>query len=204
MKILSFDAETNGLWGQPYAIAAVVYECVPTVYGDARNHFGPQPKWQKVAEFTLQCSVIPVNEFVSKNMEQIKDIPFASSYEELLSKFAEFYNTHNTSETKFIVHMGYIVESFLIRELYNHGFIGEWSGPYSETLAPWHDVSQDLEKAGLNPARIDEYIANNNLMKINAHNPLYDCEAALLTYLHLNKMVNNTQKPPANAWRFGF
>lgn len=32
-KIFSFDAETDGLWGNPFAVAAIVYEYTPDAFG---------------------------------------------------------------------------------------------------------------------------------------------------------------------------
>ena len=76
-KIFSFDAETNGLWGQAFAIGAVV-----------RNTDGTTTEW------VGRCPIEgPISDWVAENvlpnMEEIQET--YNAYRERLKAFSEFY-----------------------------------------------------------------------------------------------------------------
>lgn len=167
-KVFSFDAETDGLWGNPFSIAAIVYE-----------------NEKEVARFIsrLPDSVVK-NEWVKSNvlpaLENVKVSHY--SYINMIKDFSSFYREHKEN-CEFIYHMGYIVEAHLLREMHRLGGIGDWDAPY-----PLFDVSGNLQAAGEDPTSVDKYVEKNNLSVSEygtTHNPLYDCEVAAKVYFHL-------------------
>ncbi|MBI2473902.1 hypothetical protein HYV70_05120 [Candidatus Uhrbacteria bacterium] len=170
-KVFSFDAETNGLWGQPFAIGAIIY-----------NEEGVE-----TARFVGRCPIVgEVDRWVEENvLPQIIDISESyENYEALLVDFAQFYLTHQKDDVDVLVHMGYVIEARIFRDMHDRGLIGDWQAPY-----PLHDVSGNLQAAGEDPTSVGKYLAKKRL---NAgsfaggfHNPLYDCAAAAVAYRHL-------------------
>lgn len=169
-KVFSFDAETDGLWGNPFSIAAIVYE-----------------NEQEVARFIsrLPDSVVKdkwVKENVLPTLENIEVTH--ESYEDMIKDFAAFYKSQK-QDAECICHMGYIVEAHLLREMHRLGAIGDWDAPY-----PLFDVSGNLQSAGENPTSVDDYVKKHNLKLEDygsTHNPLYDCEVTARVYFHLRK-----------------
>lgn len=168
MKIFSFDAETDGLWGNPFAVAAIVYE-----------------NGQEVARFIARLSDSAVtNSWVIENvLPTLAGIaPTHETYEVMLVDFAKFYKTHK-KDAECVCHMGYIVEAHLLREMYRLGLIGDWDAPY-----PLYDVSGNLQAAGEDATSVDNYAKKHNLTIGDfggTHNPLYDCEVAARVYMHI-------------------
>lgn len=164
MKIFSFDAETNGLWGQAFAIAAVVLE-----------------EDGSTKEFLGRCPIQePTNQWVAENvLPKMTDIPENyDSYEEMLKAFTEFY-LENKEGANVIVHMGVPVEARLFLDAHTLGYIGDWDAPY-----PLIDVSA-IPEIGTS---VDAYNTAHNLakhipeMEGGTHNPLYDSYATLVAY----------------------
>ena len=171
MKIFSFDAETNGLWGQAFAIAAIVYD-----------------NGVEVARFIGRCPIEgEVNSWVAENvLPKMEDIPVShDSYDELLKAFADFYKSKK-ADANIIVHMGVPVESSLLKDMHSRGYIGDWDGPF-----PLIDLAGNLQQAGENPTSCDEYVAKYGLKVAegNTHNPLYDSEVALVVFSHLQGRI---------------
>lgn len=167
MKIFSFDAETNGLWGQAFSIAALVYE-----------------NGVETARFIGRCPIEgETNSWVTENvLPKMEDIPVTHNYyDELLADFAKFYLA-NKADAHVIVHMGVPVEATLLKDAHSRGFIGDWDGPY-----PLIDVTGNLQQAGENPVSCDSYVAKYGLevAEGNSHNPLYDSEVAAKVFMHL-------------------
>lgn len=187
-KIFSFDAETDGLWGNPFAIAAIVYEKrqeKPVIFD--RMVYESEPTWVEVDKFIarLPDSVIS-NNWVRENvLPALTNIPVThDSYIDMLDDFARFYLLHREN-VDYICHMGYIVEAHLLREMHRLGFIGDWDAPY-----PLHDVSGNLQQAGEEPVSVDKYAEKYGLQITDygtTHNPLYDCEVVAKVYIHLLK-----------------
>ena len=172
MKIFSFDAETNGLWGRAFSIAALVYE-----------------NGVETARFIGRCPIEgEINSWVSENvLPKMEDILVShDSYDELLKAFADFYKS-NKAEANIIVHMGVPVESKLFTDAHSCGYIGDWDGPY-----PLIDVAGNLQQAGENPTSVDSYVSKFGLqvMEGNTHNPLYDSEVAAVVFMHLMGRIN--------------
>lgn len=167
MKIFSFDAETNGLWGTAFSIAALVYE-----------------NGVETGRFLARCPIEgETNPWVKDNvLPKMVDIEQThNSYSEMLKAFAEFYLA-NKQDAFIIVHMGVPVESRLFTDMHQMGFIGDWDGPY-----PLIDVAGMLLQAGEDPTSVDAY-ANKYAIEVgenNTHNPLYDSEVTAKVFSHL-------------------
>jgi len=168
-KILSFDAETNGLWGKPFAIAAIIY-------GE---------DGQELTHFIGRCPIEgETNEWVAQNvLPQMTEISEThESYDALLADFAKFYLA-NKADADMIVHMGVPVESSLLKDMHSKGYIGDWDGPY-----PLIDIAGNLQQVGEDPTSVDSYVTKFGLEVRDfgtTHNPLYDSEVAARVYLHL-------------------
>ena len=169
-KIFSFDAETDGLWGQSFAIGAIVYD----------------ENGAEIARFVgrLPDSAV-TNEWVRENvLPTLSGVPVThESYAELLGDFAKFYLA-NKEGADVVVHMGYIVEVKVLRDMRELDLIGEWDAPY-----PLFDVSGNLQAAGADPTSVDKFAAEHGLsvgeFAGGTHNPLYDSAVAAAVYRHL-------------------
>jgi hypothetical protein len=169
-KIFSFDAETNGLWGKAFAIGALVYD----ESGIETARFVGRLPDTEVTDDWVRENVLP----------KIGDIPVThGKYEALLADFAKFYMT-NKQDADVIVHMGFIVEVKILRDLHVAGLIGDWDAPY-----PLLDVSGNLQQAGEDPTSVDSYVKKYELsvgeFEGGTHNPLYDSAVAAVVYRHL-------------------
>ena len=169
-KIFSFDAETNGLWGSAFSIAAVVYD----------------ENGEETERFLGRCPIVgETNPWVAENvLPQMEAIPETSdSYEALLRQFAEFY-LEQKADADIIAHMGVPVEAKVIIDMHKIGAIGDWDGPY-----PFIDVAGVLLHAGFDPTSVDSYNQDHGisvpLEEGGTHNPLYDSRAAALCYMDL-------------------
>lgn len=164
-KVLSIDAETNGLWGKAFAIGVVLYE-----------------NEREIKTFVGRCPIEePVNEWVAENvLPQIKLIPVNyNSYKAMLEAFVDFYMQHKR-DADIIVHMGLPVEAKLFLDAHKYGYLGDWAAPY-----PLIDISA-IKEIGTS---VDTYNEKNGI-KVPAdnggtHNLLYDCRAAALAYHHI-------------------
>ena len=169
-KIFSFDAETNGLWGQAFSVGALVYD----------------ESGAEVARFVGRCPIVgEVDSWVEENvLPKIADIAVShADYDALLASFADFYKA-NKEGADVVVHMGFIVEVKVLRDLHERKLIGDWDAPY-----PLFDVSGNLQAAGADPTSVDKFAEVNNLpvgeFVGGTHNPLYDSAVAAAVYRHL-------------------
>jgi len=210
-KVFSFDAETDGLWGNPFAVAAIVYELRTTEVpaqevelsgAQMQAKYGGGGKlwprdvvqvagyttteWVETARFIARLSDDVVSDnWVRENVLPTLAVePTHDTYEAMLADFTAFYMA-NKADAHAICHMGYIVEAHLLREIHRLGFIGDWDAPY-----PLLDVSGNLQSAGEDPTSVDNYAKKHGLQVANygtTHNPLYDCEVAAKVYIHINQ-----------------
>ena len=103
-RTFSFDAETNGLWGEAFAIGAIVYD----EQGVEIAQFVGRLPDTKVTDAWVIDNVLP----------KIGNIPVThQTYDELLASFADFYKA-NKEGCDVIVHMGFIVEVKVLRDLH--------------------------------------------------------------------------------------
>lgn len=163
--IFSFDAETNGLWGQAFAVAAVLFD----------------ENGKETARFVGRCPIEgEVNPWVKDNvLPEMDGITVThKSYKDLLKCFIEFYMEHKEG-ADVLVHMGTPVESKLFIDAHEMGIMGDFDGPY-----PLVDCSA-IPEIGTS---VDTYNANNGIsipsFEGGTHNPLYDSYAAALAYRH--------------------
>jgi len=170
MKVFSFDAETNGLWGQAFAIGALVYD----------EH------GIEVTRFVGRCPIEgEVDKWVRDNvLPEITDLPVTNAdYDELLADFAKFYLA-NKEGADIVAHMGFIVEVKILRDLHERKLIGDWDAPY-----PLYDVSGNLQAAGADPTSVDKFAVEHGLsvgeFEGGTHNPLYDSAVTAAVYRYL-------------------
>ncbi len=169
-KIFSFDAETDGLWCQAFAIGALVYD---ENGAEIARFVGRLPETE-VIDSWVQENVLP----------KIQDIPVTHlDYGALLASFAEFYLAEKEG-ADVVVHMGYIVETKILRDMHDCGLIGDWDAPY-----PLYDVSGNLQQAGADPTSVDTFATEHSItvgeFEGGTHNPLYDSAVAAMVYRHL-------------------
>lgn len=165
--ILSFDAETNGLWGKAFAIGAVLIT-----------------DGKEVETFIGRCPINePLNPWVAENvLPQMADIAVThAGYAELLIAFMGWYNAHKENASV-IVHMGLPVEARLFLDAHTMGIIGDWDAPF-----PLIDISA-FPAIGTS---VDGYNATHGIEVPTdmggTHNPLYDSRAAVAAYAHIMK-----------------
>jgi len=169
-KIISVDAETNGLWGQPFAVAFIMYDA-----------FGVE-----LDRATFRCPIEGnVNQWVKEHvLPEMGAIPLThSSYEDMLESVGQWWLA-NKEGASVLWHMGHVVEAHLYRELHRIGCIGDWDAPYVPI-----ELSCLLESAGYPADSVDNYISEKGLslpdFKGGTHNPLYDAAAAASVYFDL-------------------
>lgn len=185
-KILSIDAETDGLWGDPFALAAIVYEDGV----ETARLCGRLPDDQVHDPWVLM--------YVLPTLGQSDGLcPIThENYSDFMSDFADFYKKHKEG-AEVICHMGYIVEAHLFRELRALGYLGDWDAPY-----PLFDVSGNLQQAGFDPTSVDSYAKEFKLEVSDygtTHNPLYDAEVAAKVYMHLTRYVEFPVLQPTDS-----
>lgn len=167
-KTLSIDAESNGLWGQAFSVAGIVYD----EHGREIDRFvGRCPIEEEVSQW-VQENVLP-------QMTQIAED--YASYHDLLQAFFAWRAPYKEEKVQELVHMGCPVEARLYLDAHTMGIIGDWDGPY-----PLLDVAAIPEIGD----SVDSYNAihgispNPNEFTGGTHNPLYDSAAAYAAYRH--------------------
>lgn len=170
-RVFSFDAETNGLYGQAFMLAAVVTD-----------------ESGEIARFVGRCPIEgPVDGWVEKNvLPNVMDVEVTHlSYAEMLEAFFAFYMKHKEGAV-ILAHMAFPVEAKVLRDMIEaHLPERQWEGPY-----PLIDVAGTLDAAGFDPTSVDIYNKDHGLTVPFAgttHHPLYDSWAAEVCYRHLKK-----------------
>ena len=169
-KIISLDAETNGLWGQPFAVAFITFSA----------------EGVELDRATFRCPIEGnVNSWVESNvLPEMEDIKLThDTYSSMLKAIGEWWLA-NKEGASVLWHMGHIVESHVFRELHRVGAIGDWDAPYTPI-----ELSVLLESAGYPADSVDGYVVKKGLtlpnFKGGTHNPLYDAAAAASVYFDL-------------------
>jgi len=167
-KVMSIDAETNGLWGQAFAIAAIAY-----------NEEG-----NEVSRFVGRCPIEEdVSPWVMENVlpQMVAISETTATYAELLSQFFQWRNRLKADGYGELAHMGVPVEARLYMDAHSMGLFGDFDGPY-----PLIDPSA-IPEIGTS---VDTYNKENGIEVSETeyaggtHNPLYDCAAAYKAYRH--------------------
>jgi hypothetical protein len=188
-RVFSFDAETNGLYGPAFSIAAVVYEyCADLdLLSDVRLL-----EEKKVAEFVGRCPIKgDVDSWLAENVLPRMGgiVQTHSSYQELLGAFIAFYKQHVLVDGEYgptpspdvdvIVHCGTPVEARLFIDAVEMGLLGTFEGP-----SPLKDIGA-LPGIG---SSVDRFLYENSIVLDEfefdggTHNPLYDSVAAYAAY----------------------
>ena len=161
MNTFSVDAETNGLWGQIFAIGACVGDKI----------------------FYERCPIDGnVNTFVQENIIPVlKNMPETCANEdELLKKFAQFY-MENKEGANVVTHVGFPVETGLFHKLHEKNFIGDWDAPF-----PIYDISTMLLMVGENPTEQEEFKQKVGIeVDGNSHDPLYDARVTARIFQYI-------------------
>lgn len=170
-QAFSFDAETDGLWGRPFALGALVYD----EQGNEISRFAARLPDDVVTNEWVKGNVLPALEGVEVTHTKLRD---------MLGDFAKYY-LQEKEDRNVIVHMGVPVESGVLRGMHSKGMIGDFDGPY-----PLIDVAGHLQMAGEDPTSPDAYVKKHGLyiptdFAGETHNPLYDSEVAYRVWRHL-------------------
>ena len=190
MKVLSIDCETNGLYGQIFAIGAI--------YKDLK--IGEEAIYQ--ARVSIEDEV---NSWVQENViPNIKDIELLDKtvdddtigMEKLLLKdFKKFYDEmKKISENELIVigHMICPVEANLFVKMRKYGLMEDFEGPY-----PFIDVASMMFMIeDEDPTSVDKYIERWSLktpLSSRTHHPLYDAKAALTVFKDLKTRMKGAR-----------
>lgn len=191
---LTFDVESLGLYGEPFAVGAVIH-----------NHSG-----EEIATLFEHCphtatkeSSLPLtdprnrSEWIQKNVVPVLNTaPTCSSPREIRDKFWKFYREwvtfakNSKIELDIVVDAGYPVESSFLRECINDSFEErQWEGPY-----PLHEVQTAIKLA--------RYTKENERLPSEepAHHPLSDarqsariwreCNLSILNYLNSKNLIS--------------
>lgn len=128
--IFSFDAETDGLYGEPWAIGAVVLEGEKLV-----DRFAGQID---------PCAV--TDPWVRENIVPVVNLPRYDSQEGLLNAFWEFWLPYR-DQALCVADFGAAVEAYLFRRCVAWApAVRTWLGPY-----PMHELGTALHLAGIDP-----------------------------------------------------
>lgn len=163
MKLLSVDAEADGLYGKAFAIAFAIRKDGKTLFSwSGRCADGA------VSDRWVINNVLPALEGMR--------IEYASS-EELEEAFWAQWMQHKEGCTV-IAHCGNPVESGLFRRcVKRHLAARQWDAPYPAI----HDVATLLLLAGEDPSSVDSYAKKHGIKcEFNGtpHHPMYDAVIA--------------------------
>ncbi len=172
MKILSVDAETNGLYGEPFAVGAVCTDDNQPgqLYCGRSLVSGPIDPWVLANVYPAVENIAPVGD---------------GRYPALLADFAAWFDAHKDGAVV-IAHCGTPVEARLFRDMQWFLDRDPFSGPF-----PLHDLATALLMAGEDPTSADGYVKKHDVMlpanvdDWSPHNPLYDAVVAEAVWRHL-------------------
>lgn len=182
MKILSIDAEVNGLYGQIFAIGAI--------YKDTET----KEETRYVKKVSIVEEINPwVEQNVLPNLEGIEILDKTVDHDVfgveklLLKDFIKFYNECKEKagvKLKVIGHMVCPVEASIFIKARKYKLIEDFDGPY-----PLHDVASMLLMVGSDPTSVDEYLkeCGEKPTEGSPHNPLYDCEQTYKAFMNIGK-----------------
>lgn len=171
MKVFSFDAEVDGLYGSSLAIAATVRE-----------------NGREVARFEARIPDLAVtDDWVQGNvLPALAGMPVTHSTPvEIEEAFWAFWMEHREDAVA-IAHCGSPVESGLFRRCIERELgARQWNGPF-----PLHEVGTALLMSGEDPTSVDAYNKRHGItvpFDGVAHHPMYDAAAAAVAWEHLTK-----------------
>ncbi len=166
-RIISIDAESNGLGGRAFAVAL-------TLSGPAGE--------QDHAVFRCPIGEAEVDSWVAEHvLPTIIAVPVTHwLYQEMLADVRNVIVSWGGKPVPLIAHVAWPVEARLLLDVYPGN--GVWDGPY-----PLIDVASVLLAKGHDPLSVDDYLAAHGIPapEGSPHHPLYDARAAALAYWHL-------------------
>ena len=169
-RIISIDAETNGLTGRAFCVAMTL-----------SDHTG------ELDTFVRRCRIgdVVTNPWVAENvLPAIADVPenCPGGYPQMLADiFSTIEAWHEQgTDTAMIAHVAWPVEARLLLDVYSGERV--WNGPY-----PLIDVASVLLAKGHDPLSVDDYLAEHGIAapEGSPHHPLYDARAAERCFRHL-------------------
>ena len=167
----TFDAETMGLWGEAFCIAGAILD----------------DEGKVLDQFVGRCSIKgEIDSWVKENViPQLTEIPVEyKDYKDLLKAFSTFWLKWKDKVSTTITHMGMIVESKILRDMHEAGYIGDWEAPYiTADCASFTQVGDSVDTY----AKTHGIKVNPSEFSGGAHNPLYDALVAGLVYLDVIK-----------------
>ena len=163
MRIMSIDAEVDGLYGESFAIALTIREDGKEIY----SWSGRVPD-SEVSDEWVQANVLPV----------LADMPVTHASSEALEEGFWAQWMQHKEGCAVIAHCGSPVESGLFRRCVERDLgARQWDAPYPAI----HDVATLLLMAGEDPASVDKYLSKKGIkVQFNGvpHHPMYDAVAA--------------------------
>lgn len=174
-RILTIDAEANGLTGQAFCVAMNV----------TQSHVGVV---HEIDSVVFRCPIEgPVDQWVQDNvMPGLAGVDVdCANYGELMGKVRQWQEQWTVLGVRTLTHVPWPVEARLLSDMYPG--VDIWSGPY-----PLLDVAPLLLVAGYDPVSVDVYLRENNVAApqgLTPHHPLYDVRAAAAAWWHLNERL---------------
>lgn len=160
-RLFVVDAETDGLYGEVWAIGAIVLDNT----GAEIATFAGQTDPQDVTDSWVRDNVVPKC-----------DLPRYPSRRDLRDAFWSFWLSHR-GDVLAVADCGYPVETGLFRAcVADHQAERQWLGPY-----PLHDVATHLLAAGIE-TKSDRFRLAGMDPKHN-HDPLQDARASGVCWL---------------------
>jgi hypothetical protein len=166
-RVISIDAETNGLAGRAFAVALTLSDAS----GELEQVVFRCPIGEAVTDPWVAKNVLPAIADVPENLRQ---------YPYLLSEVHDAIAGWGGRKVPLIAHVAWPVEARLLLDVYSGESV--WSGPY-----PLIDVASVLLAKGHDPLTVDGYLDAHGIPKPEGspHHPLYDARAAALCFRHL-------------------
>lgn len=168
--LIIIDVESNGLWGQPFAVGAV------------RMTSGGRV----IRNFAMRCNIDEVpDEWIINNEieEMLEEFPKVDNVGELMAEFMVWYSGEGGANT--FVDTGFPVDCRFL-DIMRTSTKWQSYSPY-----PLYDISSIIVAAG-GPPNVDRLEYAEELIgekKGNAHDPLWDAElSGLCAILALRKL----------------
>lgn len=194
MRIISIDAEVDGLYGASFAIGAVVREEgreIDRFYSRLANLAQVRDEYCRdkivpvLAEPAMDIPDGPALAHAWEAHRAGRDRPHHHASSDALEEaFWAFWLQHRETATP-IAHCAVPVETGLVRRCVERDLPARmWLGPYPAI----HDVATALLLAGRDPSTVDGYLKAEGIpvpFSGSPHHPLYDAIAAALVWERL-------------------
>lgn len=181
MKVVSVDAETDGLYGAVIAIGAV-----------ARLVYDGPAHSDDLGQFTGRIADLSVvqDEWVKEHvLPAIAHLPCYASGHELREAFWQWWLDQNKNgPVTCVAHMPHPVETGLFRACVEVDLPErQWQGPYPGI----HDVATLLLAVHERPDSVDAYMDEHSMQRPEGspHDPLYDATAAFDVWHRISDLL---------------